>query len=114
MPHFTRPIDEMYTCLITAAKTYEAKFGSIDPVLETYIAFISSEIHNFMLNVEQVVKKPTEMERHCSTLQMSAFMALRNVKSLTDFQHWEHQAGRYLDSTPVMSQAPSSLEGMFV
>lgn len=113
MPFYNYSIDEMYECLITAAKTYEKKHGAIDPVLKTYVAFISSEIHNFMLNVNEVITKPTAMERHCSPLQMSAFLALRNVKSLKDFQYWEHQAGRYLDSTPIMSQAPASLESLF-
>jgi hypothetical protein len=113
IPWFQHDIDTFYEGLNTAAKVYEKKHGSLDPVLESFIAFITTEIANFMRNVQEVVETPTACSKWCNPIQIASYLSLLKVKNLADFKHWEHQAGRYLDSNNVPPHAPATLEGLF-
>lgn len=113
IPWFEHDVDTFYEGLTTAARTYEKKHGSIDPVLESFIGLISHMVMNFQRNVAEVVAKPRKAEKWCTPIQTSAYLSLLQVKTLADFQYWERQAGKYLDSNNVPPYAPPSLEGLF-
>lgn len=116
VPWFDHDIDTFYEGLTTAARVFEKKYPKkgIDPVLESFIALITTEIMNFCRNVHEVVQKPAKASKWCNPIQTAAYTSLLNVKNLQDFQHWERQAGKYLDSNNVPPYAPTSLEDLFV
>ena len=41
------------------------------------------------------------------------YATLFDVKTLSDFEDWEKNVGRYMESEPVNTQPPVSLEDLF-
>ena len=114
IPFYPHSLEIFHEGLNTAARTFEKKHKSIDPVLESFIGLITTMIMNFQRNVQEVVLKPNKADKWCSPIQTSAYLSLLNVKTLADFKHWERQAGKYLDTNNVPPYQPASLEDLFV
>lgn len=113
VPFFPHDREMFHKALNWPARKYQLTFGTIDPVLETFIGFITSEIMNFQRHVDEIIQKPKKMGRWCTPLQVSAFTALESVKTPEDFRYWETHAGFYVKSNSVAPYAPVSLKGIF-
>lgn len=110
--HYTE--QDLFNALNMSSKTYEAKFGNIDPNLQMFVAYVSSAIKNFIEHVDRVSQSRSEVMKLAKRLDKNAFDALYSVKSTSDFNHWLSHVGRYIDSEPVLEfEEQHSLEELF-
>lgn len=113
-PFIDYSVDDLYNILNFSSRTYQAKFGSIDPSLQLYVAYVASSIKNFIEQVDRVSKDPAEVLKFAKGLDRNAFNALYSVKTTEDFDHWLKHVGPYMDSEPVQEYVePNSLENLF-
>ena len=114
-PFIEYTVDDLYNILNHSSRTYQAKFGSIDPSLQLYVAYVSSSIKNFIQQVDKVSKSKDEVLKLAKGLDRNAFTALYSVKTTEDFEHWVKHVGPYVASEPVLEYVePNSLETLFV
>jgi len=92
----------------------QGNFGSIDPSLQLYVAYVSSSIKNFIEQVDRVSKSRDEVMSFAKGLDKNAFNALYSVTTPEDFAHWVKHVGPYMASEPVQEYVePNSLESLF-
>lgn len=114
-PCYEYDVDTFYECLNISSRTYQAKHGNIDPSLQTYVAFVSSAIKNFIAHVDRIHTSKDEILKMARGIDATAFNALYSVKTTEDFNHWLDQVGPYVDSEPVKEYVePVNLGSMFV
>lgn len=107
------PMD-LFHALNMSSRTFEEKFGNIDPNLQMIVAYVASSVKNFIEHVDRVSQSRTEVMKLAKRLDKNAFDALYSVKSTADFNHWLNQVGRYVDSEPVLEyEEQNSLEALF-
>lgn len=113
-PFIEYTVDDLYNILNHSSRTYQAKFGSIDPSLQLYVAYVSSSIKNFIRQVDKVSQSKDEVMKLAKGLDRNAFAALYSVKTADDFEHWVKHVGPYVASEPVLEYVePNSLESLF-
>jgi len=113
-PFFSYDVDTFYEALNISSRTYQAKHGNIDPSLQTYIAFVSSAIKNFIEHADRVRGSRDEIMNMARGIDATAFNALYSVHSTEDFNHWLRQVGPYVDSEPVQEYVePVNLGALF-
>ena len=113
-PFIEYSVDDLYNILNMSSRTYQAKYGTIDPSLQLYVAYVSSSILNFIEQVDRVSKSKKEVMKFAKGLDKNAFNALYSVKTAEDFDHWLQHVGPYMDSEPVQEYVePNSLESLF-
>jgi hypothetical protein len=113
-PFIHYSVDDLYNILNHSSRTYQAKFGSIDPSLQLYVAYVSSSIKNFIRQVEKVSQDKNEVLKLAKGLDRNAFDALYSVHTTEDFEHWVKHVGPYMASEPVQEYVePNSLESLF-
>lgn len=113
-PFIKYSVQDLYDVLNMSSRTYEAKFGTIDPSMQLYVAYVSSSIKNFIEQVDRVSKSEKEVMKFAKGLDRNAFAALYSVKTTEDFDHWLKHIGPYMDSEPVQEYVePNSLESLF-
>jgi hypothetical protein len=113
-PFIEYNVDDLYNILNHSSRTYQAKFGSIDPSLQLYVAYVSSSIKNFIQQVDKVSQSKDEVMKLAKGLDRNAFTALYSVKTADDFEHWVKHVGPYVASEPVQEYVePNSLESLF-
>ena len=113
-PFFNYDVDTFYEALNISSRTYQAKHGCIDPSLQTYVAFVSSAIKNFIEHAERVRSSRDEIMNMARGIDATAFNALYSVHSTEDFNHWLRQVGPYVDSEPVLEYVePVNLGALF-
>ena len=114
-PFYEYDLNTFYEALNISSRTYQEKHGNIDPSLQTYVAFVSSAIKNFLGHVEKLSTSRDEIMKMSRGIDATAFNALYSVKTTEDFNHWLQQIGPYVDSEPVLEYIePVRLGGMFV
>jgi hypothetical protein len=114
-PFYELDVDQFYECLNVSSRTYEAKHGSINNSLQTYVAYVSSCIKNFIEQVDRISQSREAVMKFAKGLDRNAFDALYSVHTPEDFAHWLRHVGPYMDTQPVLEYTePSSLEGLFV
>jgi hypothetical protein len=114
-PFYELDVDTFYECLNISSRTYEAKHGSIDNSLQTYVVYVSSCIKNFIEQVDRVSQSREAVMKFARGLDKNAFDALYSVQTAADFDHWLQHVGPYMDTQPVLEYTePSTLEGLFV
>jgi hypothetical protein len=113
-PFIHYSVDDLYNILNHSSRTYQTKFGSIDPSLQLYVAYVSSSIKNFIRQVEKVSQDKNEVLKLAKGLDRNAFDALYSVHTTEDFEHWVKHVGPYMASEPVQEYVePNSLESLF-
>jgi hypothetical protein len=113
-PFIEYSVDDLYNVLNHSSRTYETKFGSIDPSMQLYVAYVSSSIKNFIEQVDRVSKCKKEVLKFAKGLDRNAFDALYSVQTTEDFDHWLKHVGPYMDSEPVQEYVePNTLEDLF-
>lgn len=115
-PHFDVDLKLFYDAMNKPTRKHGEAIGNVHPLIYTYVAFVSAAIYNFTAHVEKVIKSEEaalNMFKYGS-VEQNAFRALKEVKTASDFAHWEKFVGSSLDSTPVKSYGTHSLEDLFV
>lgn len=89
--------------------------GKFKDIMEARLAFILTNIHNFTRDVNELTSSKEKFlkfakEKDCE----NEYATLLEVKNNDDFRHWEKHVGVHMDSEPVSTNAPTSLEGLFV
>lgn len=114
-PCYNYDLNTFYEALNISSRTYQEKHGNIDPSLQTYGAFVSSAIKNFLAHVEKLHDSRDEIMKMARGIDATAFNALYSVRTLEDFNHWLQQIGPYVASEPVQEYVqPVTLGDMFV
>lgn len=114
-PFIHYSVDDLYTVLNCSSKTYQSRYGSIDPSLQLYVAYVASSIKNFIDQVDRVSRSKAEVMKFAKGLDKNAFAALYSVQTPRDFEHWVKHVGPYMASEPVQEYVqPNSLESLFV
>lgn len=113
-PFIHYSVDDLYTVLNCSSKTYQSRYGSIDPSLQLYVAYVASSIKNFIDQVDRVSRSEAEVMKFAKGLDKNAFAALYSVQTPEDFEHWVKHVGPYMASEPVQEYVqPNSLESLF-
>ena len=114
-PCYNYDLNTFYEALNISSRTYQEKHGNIDPSLQTYGAFVSSAIKNFLSHVEKLQHSRDEIMKMSRGIDATAFNALYSVKTKQDFDHWLRHIGPYVASEPVQEYTePVTLGDMFV
>lgn len=113
-PFYEYDLNTFYETLNISSRSYEKKHGTIDPSLQTYVAYVSSSIKNFIQHVEKLAGSKTELLSFARGLDRNAFDSLYSVKTTEDFDHWLKHVGPYMDTEPVQEYVePNTLEALF-
>ena len=106
-------LQTFYNVLNMSARTYEERFGNIDPSIQIYIAYVSACIKNFMRHVERINNSKYELIDFAKGTDKNAFNFLYDVKNTADFNNWLRNVGNTIESEPVQLIAPQiNLEEM--
>jgi tRNA-guanine family transglycosylase len=107
-------LDTFYEVLQISARTYEEKYGNIDPSIQIYIAYVSACIKNFMRHVERVNQSQENLIDFARGTDKNAFKFLYDVKNTNDFDNWLRHIGKTIESEPVKVMSPEfNLEELF-
>lgn len=114
-PFFDMDLKTFYECLNHSSRTYEEKFGNINPNIQTYYIFVASSILNFMEHVNTVRQSKKSILSMTKGIERSAFSALYDVKTADDFKSWKRNFAKYIDSKPVevYTGDPITLDSLF-
>lgn len=113
-PFYPYDLNTFYEALNISSRTYQEKNGTIDPSLQTYVAFVSSAIKNFLVHVEKLHNSRDEIMNMARGIDATAFNALYSVQTPDDFNHWLAEVGPYMASEPVQEYVePITLGGLF-
>lgn len=107
-------LEQFHECCNIALGKYVDRGGDFYIAFEVRLAFVLVNIANFMEDVERLVKSKDNLFAYYRKLGIENEMnMLYNVKKMDDFDYWERHVGKYLDSDPVQTQAPATLESLF-
>lgn len=88
--------------------------GDFIDVIRAKHAFILTNMHNFMKDVNNMLNDESVYNKFCRKVGLeNEFAALEHVKTMDDFLHWEKHVGKYLVSKPVADEAPATLDSLF-
>jgi hypothetical protein len=105
---------EYHKLMNIAVGEYMEKGGKFIDVMQARLAFILTNVHNFTMDVSELMNSKENFLRFCRDKNCeNEYATLFDVKNNDDFIHWEKHVGRFMDSEPVNSVAPSSLEDLF-
>lgn len=106
---------EMYECLNVPPGQIAEKYGSTERSVQTAFCYVSSAIKNFIVMVEQLNEKKSNVIDFLKTnKEKTSFSSLYEVKTRDDFDHWLKHVGPYIDSEPVrVYNERSTLESFF-
>jgi tRNA-guanine family transglycosylase len=88
--------------------------GQFVDIMRARLAFILTNVHNFTKDVNALTESKELFLKFCREKDCeNEYATLFDVKTLTDFEHWEKNVGKYMESEPVNTQPPVSLEDLF-
>ena len=97
-----------------AVGLYLEQGGKFIDVMRARLAFILTNVHNFTMDVSELMNSKENFLRFCRDKGCeNEYSTLFDVKTNDDFLYWEKHVGKFMDSEPVNSVAPSSLEDLF-
>ena len=106
--------EEYHKLMNISVGLYLEQGGKFIDVMRARLAFILTNVHNFTLDVSNLMNSKEEFLRFCRDKGCeNEYATLFDVKTNDDFIHWEKNVGRFMDSEPVNAVAPSSLEDLF-
>jgi hypothetical protein len=93
---------------------YLEKGGKFIDIMRARLGFILTNVHNFTMDVSELMNSKENFLRFCRDKGCeNEYSTLFDVKNNDDFLYWEKHVGKFMDSEPVNSVAPSSLEDLF-
>ena len=106
--------EEYHKLMNIAVGEYLEKGGKFIDIMRARLGFILTNVHNFTMDVSELMNSKENFLRFCRDKGCeNEYSTLFDVKNNDDFLHWEKHVGRFMDSEPVNSVAPSSLEDLF-
>lgn len=105
---------EYHKLMNIAVGEYMEKGGKFIDIMRARLGFILTNVHNFTMDVSELMSSKENFLRFCRDKNCeNEYATLFDVRNNDDFLHWEKHVGRFMDSEPVNSVAPSSLEDLF-
>lgn len=93
---------------------YLEKGGKFIDIMRARLGFILTNVHNFTLDVSNLMNDKEEFLRFCRDKGCeNEYATLFDIKNTDDFLYWEKHVGKFMDSEPVNEQPPVSLEDLF-
>jgi len=106
--------EEYHKLMNIAVGLYLEQGGKFIDVMRARLAFILTNVHNFTMDVSELMNSKENFLRFCRDKGCeNEYSTLFDVKTNDDFLYWEKHVGKFMDSEPVNSVAPSSLEDLF-
>jgi hypothetical protein len=88
--------------------------GKFVDIMRARLAFILTNVHNFTHDVNALTESKELFLKFCREKGCeNEYATLFDVKNLSDFEDWERNVGKYMESEPVNTQPPVSLEDLF-
>ncbi len=106
--------EEFHKLMNVSVGGYIENGGKFIDVMRARLGFILTNVHNFTYDVSNLMNSKEQFLKFCRDKSCeNEYATLFDVKTNDDFIHWEKHVGRFMDSDPVNSIAPSSLEDLF-
>jgi hypothetical protein len=106
--------EEYHKLMNISVGEYVDKGGKFIDIMRARLGFILTNVHNFTYDVTNLLNDKEKFLGFCKDKNCeNDYATLFDVKNNDDFEHWEKHVGRFMDSEPVNSVAPSSLEDLF-
>ena len=107
-------LKEFHDILNSSSKDIDENYGSRDKQVQALSAAILAQTWNFMNSVEGVYNSPEALfnvakKKKCDNIIKS----LAEVKTLEDFNYWEHHLGRFVESKRIVKDKPMTLHDFF-
>ena len=106
--------EQYHKLMNTGVGKYLEEGGTFKDIMQARLGFILTNVHNFTKDVSELTKSKDQFLKFCREKDCeNEYATLFEVKTPDDFRHWETHVGKYMDSDPVNTQAPVSLEDLF-
>lgn len=106
--------EEYHKLMNIAVGQYLEEGGKFIDIMRARLSFILTNVHNFTYDVSNLMNSKEAFLKFCREKNCeNEYATLFDVKTIDDFNHWENQVGKFMDSEPVNVVAPSSLEELF-
>lgn len=106
--------EEFHILMNVPVGKYVEDGGKFIDVMRARLAFILTNVHNFTYDVSNLMNSKEEFLRFCKDKKCeNEYATLFDVKDLNDFNHWEKHVGKFMESEPVNTAAPATLEDLF-
>jgi len=89
------------------------KFGSTKEAVQAFVVLFAASVANFIRHANSVAESKDKLLASVEGVIGNAFSNLYDVKTTSDFKHWESQIGRSLPSNPVRIKATSTVDSLF-
>jgi len=106
--------EQFHILMNTGVTKYIEGGGTFHDIMKARLSFILTNVHNFTYDVAALLNSKEMFLKFCKIRNCeNEYATLFDVRSLDDFQHWEKEVGKYMESDPVNDKEPSSLEDLF-
>jgi hypothetical protein len=106
--------EEFHKLMNISVGKYLEDGGKFIDIMQARLGFILTNVHNFTHDVSNLLNSKETFLKFCREKGCeNEYSTLFEVKNIDDFNHWEKQVGKFMDSDPVNTVAPSSLEELF-
>jgi hypothetical protein len=106
--------EEFHKLMNVSVGQYIENGGKFKDVMEARLGFILTNVHNFTYDVSNLMNSKEAFLKFCAEKGCeNEYSTLFDVKTNGDFIHWEKHVGKYMDSEPVNTVAPTTLEDLF-
>ena len=108
------PIEKFYNIFKTPIKKYEEEHGEIYSQTKGIVSFCLASIMNFMGTLEEILYDKNKLLKLLHTKdEYLSYEHLYNVKNIKDFNYWEKELGKYVDSKPILKYSNNSIDEFF-
>jgi len=106
---------EYHRLMNTGVGVYIENGGKFIDIMRARLGFILTNVHNFTKDVSELTQSKEQFLKFCGVRNCeNEYATLFEVKNLADFNHWEKHVGKHLESSPISSKPPVSLEDLFI
>jgi len=106
--------EEFHKLMNVSVGQYIENGGKFIDVMQARLGFILTNVHNFTHDVSNLMNSKEAFLKFCAAKGCeNEYSTLFDVKTNDDFIHWEKHVGKYMDSEPVNTVAPTTLEDLF-
>lgn len=113
-PEYPYTIEEFFDGIDMTMKNCAEKYGNYDVKVKSEACAIFSQIWNFMEVIENAKSsKENLMKLIDKKKSANAFRALAEVKNVEDYQYWEKNFGRYVNSKAISKDPKLGLQDFF-
>jgi hypothetical protein len=108
------PLEKFYNIFSIPIKKYEEEYGEVFSQTKAIVSFCLSSIINFMGDLENILHdKQKLMKLLYNKDEYIAYHYLYELKTVADFDYWEKELGKYVDSKPISEYYDNSITDFF-